>query len=55
MDEGTCHSPFKFTERPDGVLVRNTFDAETENSPELQREGWQAIPDNFGRYVQAKV
>lgn len=44
----------EFLERPDGVFVQETFDAETENSPELQREGWQAILDNFGRYVEAK-
>jgi hypothetical protein len=30
------------------------FDAETENTPELQRTGWQAILDNFGRHVEAK-
>ncbi|HJX26743.1 MAG TPA: SRPBCC family protein [Thermoanaerobaculia bacterium] len=41
-------------EGPDGVRVKETFDAETENSPEMQREGWQAILDNFGRYVEAK-
>jgi hypothetical protein len=29
-------------------------DAETENPPELQRTGWQAILDNFGRHVEAK-
>jgi uncharacterized protein YndB with AHSA1/START domain len=44
----------EFLERPDGVFVQETFDAETENAPELQREGWQAILDNFGRYVEAK-
>ncbi len=27
---------------------------EAENSPELQREGCQAILDNFGRYVEAR-
>lgn len=43
-----------FTERPDGVLVRETFDAETENSPELQRAGWQAILDNFAKYVETR-
>lgn len=37
-----------------GVRVRETFDAETENSAELQRQGWQSILDNFGRYVEAK-
>ena len=28
------------------------FDAETENSVELQREGWQAILNNFKNYVE---
>lgn len=45
----------EFAERPDGVLVKETFDAETENPPEAQRDGWQAILDNFGRYVEAKA
>lgn len=43
-----------FAEQSDGVLVKTTFDAESENSPEVQREGWQAILDNFGRYVEAR-
>ena len=43
-----------FAEGADGVLVKETFDAETENTPELQRAGWQAILDNFARYVEAK-
>jgi uncharacterized protein YndB with AHSA1/START domain len=44
----------EFIERAGDVLVKVTFDAETENSPEVQRAGWQAILDNFGRYVEAK-
>ncbi len=44
----------EFVERPGEVLVKETFDAETENTPELQRQGWQAILDNFGRHVEAK-
>ena len=44
----------EFVEQAGGVLVRETFDVETENPPELQRDGWQAILDNFGRYVEAK-
>ena len=43
----------EFTEQADGVLVRETFDPETENSPELQRAGWQAIMDSFRRHVEA--
>ena len=36
-----------------GVTVRVTFDAEEENPVEMQRGGWQAILDNFARYVEA--
>jgi uncharacterized protein YndB with AHSA1/START domain len=41
----------EFDERPDGVQVRVTFDGEPENPIEMQRAGWQAILDNFNRYV----
>jgi len=44
----------EFIESDDGVLVRNTFDAEDVYPAEVQREGWQAILDNFRRYVEAK-
>ena len=44
----------EFVERADGVLVRETFDAETENPVEMQRAGWQAILENFGRHVEQK-
>lgn len=44
----------EFVERADSILVKTVFDAETENSPELQRSGWQAILDNFGRHVEMK-
>ena len=42
----------RFEEGTDGVRVVETFDAETVNSPELQRQGWQAILDNFRRYAE---
>lgn len=42
----------EFTEVADGVLVRETFETESENTPELQRQGWQAILDNFARHVE---
>ena len=45
----------EFVPRADGVLVKETFDAEDENTPELQRQGWQAILDNFGKHVEAKA
>jgi len=44
----------EFLEQNGAVLVKETFDPETENSPEFQRQGWQAILDNFSRHVEAK-
>jgi uncharacterized protein YndB with AHSA1/START domain len=44
----------EFVERGGAVLVKETFDAETENPPEFQRAGWQSILDVFARYVEAK-
>ncbi len=42
---------FKGTDGQTEVFV--TFDPETENSIELQRNGWQAILDNFKKYVES--
>lgn len=36
-----------------GVRVTETFDLETENSADMQRAGWQAILENFKKYVEA--
>jgi uncharacterized protein YndB with AHSA1/START domain len=44
----------EFVEQNGEVLVKETFDAESENPPEMQRQGWQAILDNFARHVEAK-
>jgi uncharacterized protein YndB with AHSA1/START domain len=38
-----------------GAIVRVTFDAETENPAEMQRQGWQAILDNFARHVEVRA
>ena len=35
--------------------VIETFEAENENSPDVQRSGWQAILDNFKAYAQRSV
>ena len=43
----------EFSPARDGVHVKETFDAETQNSPDMQRQGWQAILDNFARHVEA--
>ncbi|MBA3648305.1 MAG: SRPBCC domain-containing protein [Chitinophagales bacterium] len=35
-----------------GTKVTETFEAENENSIEMQRNGWQAILDNFKKYAE---
>lgn len=44
-----------FADSPEGVNVSVTFDAETTHSVEQQRDGWQAILNNFKRHVEAEV
>ena len=35
-----------------GTKVTTVFDAEAQNSIEMQRSGWQAILDNFRRHIE---
>ena len=42
-----------FTKEGTAVKVTTNFEAETENSIELQRGGWQAILDNFKKYTES--
>lgn len=42
----------EFSQVPEGVHVRVTFEAETTHTLEQQRLGWQAILDNFARHVE---
>jgi uncharacterized protein YndB with AHSA1/START domain len=42
-----------FVKSADGVTVRVAFDAETANPVEQQKQGWQAILNNFAKYVEA--
>ncbi len=44
----------EFTESPKGVKVRVTFDSESTHSIEQQRDGWQAILNNFTRHVEVR-
>lgn len=44
----------EFSPGSDGVTVRETFDAESTYPIEQQRQGWQAILDNFKKHVEAK-
>lgn len=42
----------EFSAGADGVTVREIFDAETTYPVEQQRDGWQAILNNFARHVE---
>ena len=42
-----------FTPQGDTTKVVETFDAESTNSIELQRGGWQAILDNFKKHTES--
>lgn len=42
----------EFLPGSEGVTIRVTFDAEEENSIDMQRDGWRAILDSFCRYVE---
>ena len=44
----------EFQDGPKGVLVRVTFESEPEHSINQQREGWQAILNNFARHVERR-
>jgi uncharacterized protein YndB with AHSA1/START domain len=41
-----------FTSEGNETSVNETFEAESENSLEMQRDGWQAILENFKKYVE---
>jgi uncharacterized protein YndB with AHSA1/START domain len=43
----------RFTANGNETTVTETFDAENQNPVEMQRMGWQAILDNFKKYVEA--
>lgn len=42
-----------FADNGDSTLVTISFEAESHNSVEMQRAGWQAILDNFRRYAES--
>ena len=43
----------EFIQGSKGVTVRVTFDAEAMHPEEQQRQGWQAILNNFTKHVEA--
>jgi uncharacterized protein YndB with AHSA1/START domain len=42
-----------FKEEHQQTIVTISFDPETENPIEMQRDGWQAILDNFKKYTES--
>lgn len=44
----------EFTDAAEGVTVRVTFAAEETHAIDQQRAGWQAILDNFTRFVEGQ-
>lgn len=51
MDDGR-EVTITFEQFGDEIEITETFDMEHENSAEKQREGWQAILNNFKDYVE---
>lgn len=50
---GDRNATVEFAPGANGVTVRVTFDAESENPVDMQRQGWQAILNNFAKHVAA--
>lgn len=52
MDDGR-KARVEFNSNGTSSEITVTFDAEETNPVEMQRQGWQAILDNFKKFVQA--
>jgi uncharacterized protein YndB with AHSA1/START domain len=49
---GDRQATVEFIPENNAITVRVSFDAESEHPVEMQREGWQAILDNFRKHVE---
>lgn len=45
----------EFTVVDNHTHILETFEAESQNAAELQRQGWQSILDNFKKYAEHKA
>ena len=52
-DFGDRQAKVEFLPEGKDVKVSVTFDAEADNPVDMQRDGWQAILDNFKEHVEA--
>lgn len=53
MDDGRTVS-VRFEDNGGSVHIVETFEAEAQNSADMQRGGWQAILDNFRKYAESQ-
>jgi uncharacterized protein YndB with AHSA1/START domain len=44
----------RFQASGDSTVVTEEFDPESENSIEMQRDGWQAILENYKKHVESR-
>ena len=51
---GDRKATIQFADTAEGVKLSITFEAETTYSTEQQQQGWQAILNNFKRYVESR-
>lgn len=52
---GGRHATVEFAPHADGVRVTVSFDPEETHPIEMQRDGWQAILDNFARFAEGRA
>lgn len=52
LDDGRKVS-ISFTRNGDTTEVIETFEIEDENTIDMQRQGWQAILNNFKKYIES--
>ena len=53
MDDGR-KVQITFKPSSDSVEIIESFDPETQNEPEFQKQGWQAILNNFKKYTESQ-
>ena len=52
MDDGR-KVDVTFTPKEDGIYIEEDFEAEDQYPQDFQREGWQAILNNFKTYTES--
>lgn len=54
MGDGRTASTI-FSTKEGQTHIATTFDPETQNEPEFQKQGWQSILNNFIKYVESTL